>query len=436
MSYSASSYPYDTVVQITDTIGSQSWQGSGVLISPDEVLTASYVVYTQGIGVASDIVVTPAYNDGASPYGAADGAYVHYFPVDDANRTITNQQSQFDYAVIHLATPFTSAGFMGLEANFAGGPVDITGYPASANGAQVTSSQTVAVDPNYTLLDGTALGEGSSGGPVWISTASGPDVVGTVSSGSDTTGAGYNALITTAAFNQIESWVKQDDAGLATPAPASPATVVGAGPHSIATFSGPRPEYTIDYTGNGQAIVTDNALSGPSAVTSINNEVLQFSDQPYFIESSDGSNIARLYSAGLNRIPDARGLFGWEDLYGNNVSASAKAQGVYVSLAETSGGFNGTLSIADGIIDSPEFSAKYGALTSADFVTQLYQNVLGRAPDAAGLQGWLTWMSTGDATGTVYSRGMVLVGFAESSENIAKASSWMTDMSAANRHVS
>jgi V8-like Glu-specific endopeptidase len=218
MADNTSSYPYDTVVMITDTIGSQSWQASGVLISPDEVLTASHVVYIQGVGTANNIVVTPGYNDGSSPYGSADGTYFHYFPIDDANRSITNEQSQYDYAVIHLSTPFTSAGYMGIESNFAGGSVNITGYPASAGGAQVDSTQSVTRDPNYTLLDGTALGEGSSGGPLWIETAGGPSVVGLVSSESDTNSTGYNNLITTAEFNQIEAWVKQDDA-TSTPAP-------------------------------------------------------------------------------------------------------------------------------------------------------------------------------------------------------------------------
>jgi V8-like Glu-specific endopeptidase len=104
MADNTSSYPYDTVVMITNTIGSQSWQASGVLISPDEVLTASHVVYIQGVGTANDIVVTPGYNDGSGPYGSADGTYFHYFPIDDANRFITNQQSQYDYAGIHLST--------------------------------------------------------------------------------------------------------------------------------------------------------------------------------------------------------------------------------------------------------------------------------------------------------------------------------------------
>ena len=85
MAVDPTAYPYDTVVRITDTIGNTDYQASGVLISPDEVLTASHVVDIAGVGAASDIVVTPAYEDGTAPYGSADGTYVHYIPIDDVN---------------------------------------------------------------------------------------------------------------------------------------------------------------------------------------------------------------------------------------------------------------------------------------------------------------------------------------------------------------
>jgi V8-like Glu-specific endopeptidase len=247
MSDSTSSYPYDTVVRITDTIGGESWQGSGVLISPDEVLTASHVVYIDGVGTATNIVVTPGYDDGSSPYGSVAGTSFHYEGIDDEDRSITNEQSQFDYAVIHLATPITSAGYMGLEADYPGGEVNITGYPASAGGAQVTSTQPVTLNPDYTLLDGTALGEGSSGGPVWTETANGPEVVGLVSSESDTNSTGYNTLITTAAFDQIETWVSEDNA---TPTPAPTPTPIIQAPAPI-----PMPplsdRFGPDFNGNG-----------------------------------------------------------------------------------------------------------------------------------------------------------------------------------------
>jgi V8-like Glu-specific endopeptidase len=211
VSQSASTYPYNTVVIVNVTIGGEPWQGSGVLISPDEVLTASHLVYIQGKGTASSITVIPGYAAGSSPYGSASGSYIHYFPVEDVNDLITNTQSQMDYAVIHLSTPFTGVGYMGIEPNFTGGTVNITGYPVSAAGAQVQSVQHVTQDPNYTLLDGTALGRGASGGPVWIETADGPEVVGLVSSESTTSSKGYNTQITTAVFNQIQAWMQQDD---------------------------------------------------------------------------------------------------------------------------------------------------------------------------------------------------------------------------------
>ena len=299
MADNTSSYPYDTVVMITDTIGSQSWQGSGVLISPDEVLTASHVVYIQGVGTANNIVVTPGYNDGSSPYGSADGTYFHYFPIDDANRSITNEQSQYDYAVIHLSTPFTSAGYMGIAPNFAGGSVNITGYPSSAGGAQVDSTQSVTLDPNYTLLDGTALGEGSSGGPVWIETAGGPVSSVWFPASSDTNSTGYNNLITTAEFNHIEAWVQQDDAA-STPAPPPIPT--------------PTPGLAIQDTTTGQPVsAVAQPYTGPVSgltseyITSTTDSLnISVSTPNWFIHTGSG-NDAIAVSSGTNVLDGSTG---------------------------------------------------------------------------------------------------------------------------------
>jgi V8-like Glu-specific endopeptidase len=214
MSFDSASYPYDTVVYVTDTIGGLSLQASGVLISPDEVLTASHVVYSSSSGTASNIDVTPAYNMGSAPFGSATGVYFHYFQIQDPNDNISFQQSQFDYAVIHLSQTFAGLGTMGLLASFQGGLANVTGYPGVLNGQMETSQQNIAMDPGYTLFDGTSIGKGSSGGPVWVTNGSGaPYVVGVVSSSSGGPGStGYFTQISTFAFDQIETWVKQDDA--------------------------------------------------------------------------------------------------------------------------------------------------------------------------------------------------------------------------------
>lgn len=209
-------YPYSPIVFITDTIGDAGYQASGVLVAPDEVLTASHVVYEQDLGTASNIVVTPGYN-GIAPFGSASGTDIHYFPVADAGGTISNDDSQNDYALIHLDHPFSDTGTLGLTPDFAGGTVNVTGYPASASGALVSSVQTVHRDPDYTLLDGAPLGPGSSGGPVWASDAAGHSyVVGVVSSESFDRTVGYNALITTDALHTISAWIASDDGVSAT----------------------------------------------------------------------------------------------------------------------------------------------------------------------------------------------------------------------------
>lgn len=84
MSYDTEEFPYDTVVKITDTIGGVGYQGSGVLVSPDEVLTATHVVYIAGAGSANNIVVTPGTAGyGNAPFGSADGDYIHYYDIND-----------------------------------------------------------------------------------------------------------------------------------------------------------------------------------------------------------------------------------------------------------------------------------------------------------------------------------------------------------------
>jgi len=223
MSFDSSSYPYRTVVYITDTIGGAGLRGSGVLISPDEVLTASHVVYSSDSGPAADIRVTPAYSNGYAQFGSTTTTNFHYFQIQDPNDTISPFQSQFDYAVIHLSQSFSSLGTMGLLAGFSGGTVNVTGYPTVAGELMESSQQTVTQDPFYSVLDGTSIGPGSSGGPVWINGTNGlPQVVGVVSSGQGISGPGTFVQITDTVFNQIEAWVQQDDAAPAPPPPPAP----------------------------------------------------------------------------------------------------------------------------------------------------------------------------------------------------------------------
>ncbi|MCR9127423.1 MAG: DUF4214 domain-containing protein [Rhodobacteraceae bacterium] len=103
----------------------------------------------------------------------------------------------------------------------------------------------------------------------------------------------------------------------------------------------------------------------------------------------------RLYQAGFDRDPDLAGFEGWAGALGSGQAG----------LGEVATGFAG----------SAEFAATNDAGSDADFVQGLYQNVLGRAADSAGLNGWLEAMQGGAG------RDDVLLGFSESQE-FARAS--------------
>jgi V8-like Glu-specific endopeptidase len=219
MAVSSTTFPYDTVVYITDTLGDESWQGSGVLIAPNEVLTAAHLVYSSTYGPAANIEVTPGFHAGTAPFGTATATAVNFMPIIDPNDIITEQQSQNDYALIQLSTSFSSLGDMVPDSNFAGGTVNVSGYPGQDRGVLDNSQQMVTLNSDYTLLDGSSIGAGSSGGPVWVVGSNGqPEVVGLVSSADGGVGsAGFFSLITTATVNHIEAWIAQDQAAMAAP---------------------------------------------------------------------------------------------------------------------------------------------------------------------------------------------------------------------------
>jgi uncharacterized delta-60 repeat protein len=99
----------------------------------------------------------------------------------------------------------------------------------------------------------------------------------------------------------------------------------------------------------------------------------------------------RLYQAAFDRVPDGGGLSFWI----HELDAGRALEWVAALFAE-----------------SREFAAAYGPLDNKQFVTQLYSNVLHRAPDGGGLAFWQGVLDGGEHT-----RAWVLAGFSESQEN-------------------
>ena len=100
-----------------------------------------------------------------------------------------------------------------------------------------------------------------------------------------------------------------------------------------------------------------------------NVERIVFSDATLALDINGSAGQAyRLYQAAFNRTPDSAGLGYW-------IGVMDKGS----SLGNVAGNF----------INSNEFKAIYGAsLTNQQLVTRFYENILHRAPEAAGLAYW------------------------------------------------
>ena len=118
--------------------------------------------------------------------------------------------------------------------------------------------------------------------------------------------------------------------------------------------------------------------------------------------------LVRLYTAYFQRLPDYTGLMYWFDqMYPGSGSTGSSLDQVSQAFAQ-----------------SGEFVATYGPLDNTGFVTRVYQNVLGRAPDADGYAYWAGRLTAG------MSRGQVMLEFSESTENQkAAANSLLITMS-------
>ncbi|PZW50957.1 hemolysin type calcium-binding protein [Humitalea rosea] len=112
-------------------------------------------------------------------------------------------------------------------------------------------------------------------------------------------------------------------------------------------------------------------------------------------------DVVRYYHTVIDRQPDAGGLSYWID---------RREQGL--SLTQMSEAF----------VTSPEFQNRYGSLSNAGFVAQLYLNALDRPGDAGGIAYWDGLLDAGAIT-----RADVVAGFAFSNEMTAAITPYVTD---------
>ncbi|HEY4031848.1 MAG TPA: DUF4214 domain-containing protein [Caulobacteraceae bacterium] len=162
----------------------------------------------------------------------------------------------------------------------------------------------------------------------------------------------------------------------------------GGGGLNTALYNGVYLQYTVSPTGTAVS-------GGPEGGTDFlaNIQRIQFVDGYLATSPTDyAGQVYRVYEATLGRAPDPEGLATWVHALSSGTSLQT---------------------VVDGFVGSQEFQSDYGNLSNSDFATLLYNNVLHRPPDDAGLAGWVSALNSGADT-----RAQVVLDFSESQEDI------------------
>lgn len=138
-------------------------------------------------------------------------------------------------------------------------------------------------------------------------------------------------------------------------------------------------------SGESRADVADSFVFSAEHVAQLQPAL----DTGVYMSDSNASDVARLYYGLLGRAPDPTGLQGQTAAFDDGATLN---------------------NVASTFLSSTEYQSHYAGTSDQAFVNDLYQNALGRAPDAAGGAGWVGALAGGE------SRADVAIGIAESSE--------------------
>lgn len=166
--------------------------------------------------------------------------------------------------------------------------------------------------------------------------------------------------------------------------------MVGEAGLDVGLFAGDQSNYTLTLTSSSITLRDRGDPTGQiDMLISIErldfgSEIEVFGDAPMQLESFSGpaklssdefALITELYIAYFNRAPDAIGLYFWGSLFENGFTLEEMAASFFDQV-ETRATYADVIDADGGLIDADAF------------ISEVYQNVLGRSPDSSGFAFW------------------------------------------------
>lgn len=169
-------------------------------------------------------------------------------------------------------------------------------------------------------------------------------------------------------------------------------TLDGGAGVDTAAFVAALSDVTLQFRADGSTVVMDRDGQGEGADVLTGIEWLDFDggarlqldklDGIAGLATAEVDMLIEVYIAYFNRAPDALGLYFWGNAYADGIPLEQ---------------------IAALFLDQDETRETYPeTLSTLDFVTQVYSNVLGRVPDAGGLSFWEGKLDSGEVSRDVF----------------------------------
>lgn len=171
--------------------------------------------------------------------------------------------------------------------------------------------------------------------------------------------------------------------------------IIGGEGRDTAVFEGSQSSFTLTLTPSGitlrdrrdgtdqfDTLISIETLDFGTEIAAFNNQpmALDLFSGPTRLSAEDFSLITELYIAYFNRAPDAIGLYFWGTLFERGFTLEQMAASFF-DQPETRATYDAVIDQNGGLIDANAF------------VTAVYANVLGRAPDADGFAFWTTQLN-------------------------------------------